>query len=129
VQSREKLLTLIDELVSRYPTPEGKLVIAGFSQGGMMAIDVGFRTAQKVAGIICMSGAIYEAGQPPLRDLPVLIIHGTHDDMIPLWAAQRTRLVLEENGVHPEYHEFPMGHHVTNESMAVVRGFLVRVLA
>ena len=46
-----------------------------------------------------MSGAIYEAGRPPLRKLPVLIVHGTEDDMIPLWAAQRTRLVLEENGV------------------------------
>lgn len=129
VQSRETLLTLIDELAARYPTPEGKIVVAGFSQGGMMAIDVGFRTKQKVAGIICMSGAIYEAGQPPLRKLPVLLIHGTEDEMIPLWAAQRTRLVLEENGVHPEYHEFPMGHQVTAESMEVVRSFLRRLLS
>jgi phospholipase/carboxylesterase len=75
-----------------------------------------------------MSGAIYEAGQPPLRKLPVLLVHGTEDDMIPLFAAQRTRLVLEENGVGPEYHEFPMGHQVTNESMLVVRNFLRRVL-
>jgi phospholipase/carboxylesterase len=128
VQSREMLLTLIDELVARYPTPEGKLVVAGFSQGGMMAIDAGFRTKQNVAGIVCMSGAIFEAGQPPLRKLPVLLIHGTEDEMIPLWAAQRTRLVLEENGVLPEYHEFPMGHQVTAESMVVVRAFLLRIL-
>jgi phospholipase/carboxylesterase len=59
----------------------------------------------------------------------VLIIHGTEDDMIPLWGAQRTRMVLEENGVSPEYHEFPIGHHVTPESMAVVREFLRRVLS
>jgi phospholipase/carboxylesterase len=128
VQSREKLLALIDELVERYPTREGKIVVAGFSQGGMMAIDVGFRTKQPVAGIICMSGAIYEAGQPPLRKLPVLIVHGSEDDKIPLWAAQRTRMVLEEHAVPTEYHEFPMGHHVTPESMAVVRSFLLRVL-
>jgi phospholipase/carboxylesterase len=129
VQSRETLLALIDELVDRYPNPDGKLVIAGFSQGGMMAIDVGFRTKQNVAGIVCMSGAIYEADAPPLRKLPVLIVHGTEDDMIPLFAAQRTRMVLEENGVPTEYHEFPMGHHVTNESMEVVRAFLGRVLS
>jgi len=49
--------------------------------------------------------------------------------MIPLWGAQRTRMVLEENGVTPEYHEFPMGHQVTAESMVVVRGFLGRVLS
>ena len=129
VQSRETLLTMIDELVARYPTPEGKIVVAGFSQGGMMAIDVGFRTKQKVAGVVCMSGAIFEAGQPPLRRLPMLLIHGTEDEMIPLWAAQRTRLVLEENSVAPEYHEFPMGHQVTAESLDVVRGFLGRVLS
>jgi phospholipase/carboxylesterase len=128
IQSRTKLLALIEELVERYPTPEGKIVIAGFSQGGMMALDVGFRTSQPIAGIICMSGAIYEADMPPLRNLPVLIIHGTEDEMIPLFGARRTRFVLEENGVRPEYHEFPMGHHVTEESMAVVRGFLGRVL-
>jgi len=126
LQSREKLLSLIDELEERYPTP--KLVIAGFSQGGMMAIDVGFRTKQNVAGIVCMSGAIYEDGAPPLRKLPVLLVHGTDDDMIPISAARRTRFILEENGVDPEYQEFPMGHHVTPESMAVVRAFLRRCI-
>jgi len=128
VQSRTKLLALIDELVARYPTPEGKIVVAGFSQGGMMAIDVGFRTKQKVAGVVVMSGAIYEADKPPLRKMPLLIIHGTQDDMIPVLAARRTRHVLEEHGVSPEYHELAMGHHVTPESMEVVRAFLVRVL-
>ncbi|MDP9361600.1 MAG: hypothetical protein M3P29_09125 [Acidobacteriota bacterium] len=139
VASRTKLIVLINELVERYPTPEGKIVVAGFSQGGMMALDVGFRAAalgglpadQKVAGIVVMSGAIYEADMPDLRaqrDLPVLLIHGTQDDMIPVLAARRTRHILEEHGVTPEYHEFPMGHHVTPESMEVVREFVLRVL-
>jgi phospholipase/carboxylesterase len=131
VDSRTKLLALIDELVARYPTPKGKIIIAGFSQGGMMAIDVGFRTEQNVAGIVVMSGAIYEAGMPDLRaqkDLPILLIHGTQDDMIPVLAARRTRHILEEHGVRPEYHELPMGHHVTPESMEIVREFLGRVL-
>ena len=131
VDSRTKLITLIDKLTARYPTPEGKVVVAGFSQGGMMAIDAGFRTKQKVAGIVVMSGAIYEADMPDLRalrELPVLLIHGTQDDMIPVLAARRTRHILEEHGLAPEYHEFPMGHHVTPESMAVVREFLKRAL-
>jgi phospholipase/carboxylesterase len=128
VDSRTKLLALIDELVERYPTPAGKIIVAGFSQGGMMAIDVGFRTRQKVEGIVVMSGAIYEKDAPPLRKLPVLIVHGTEDDMIPLFAAQRTRFVLEQNGITPEYHEFPMGHNVTPASMEVVRAFLRRCI-
>jgi phospholipase/carboxylesterase len=139
VASRTKLLTLLGELVRRYPTPSGKIVVTGFSQGGMMALDAGFRAAapgglpadQKVAGIVVMSGAIYEADMPDLRagrELPVLLIHGTQDDMIPVLAARRTRHILEEHGLAPEYHEFPMGHQVTLESMAVVRAFLGRIL-
>lgn len=129
VQSRTKLLALIDELVERYPTPEGKIAVSGFSQGGMMAIDVGFRTKQKIAGIVVMSGAIYEADMPDLRarrELPMLLIHGTEDEMIPVLDARRTRHILEEHGLTPEYHEFPMGHHVTPESMEVVADFLRR---
>ncbi|HXH93863.1 MAG TPA: hypothetical protein VNN25_19950, partial [Thermoanaerobaculia bacterium] len=102
-----------------------------FSQGGLMAIDAGFRTKQKVAGIVVMSGAIYEADMPDFRahrDLSVLVIHGTQDDMVKVLYARRTRHILEEHGVIPEYHEFPMGHHVTQEPMLVVREFLKRVL-
>jgi phospholipase/carboxylesterase len=126
VESRIQMLALIDELAGRYPTPEGKIIVAGFSQGGMLALDVGFRTAQKIAGIVVMSGAIFEGDPPPLRTLPVLLVHGTEDDMIPLFSAQRTRFVLEENGLRPEYHEFPMGHNVTPESVEVVAAFVQR---
>ena len=130
-ESRAKLLGFIGELLQRYPTPEGKIIISGFSQGGVMAIDAGFRMEQKVAGIIVMSGAIHEADLPNLRarrELPVLIIHGTQDEMLPVLVARRMRHVLEEHGVAPEYHEFPMGHSVTPESLEVVTHFLRRCL-
>ena len=62
------------------------------------------------------------------KDLPVLIVHGTFDDVIPVNAARRTRHVLEENGITPEYLEFPMGHFVTQESIAVVADFIRRCM-
>jgi len=130
-ESRALLLELIDELVRRYPTPPGKLIVSGFSQGGLMAIDVGYRTAQPLAGIVVMSGAIAEADAPDFearKDLPVLIIHGTEDDMIPLLAARRARRLLEQHGIEPEYHELPMGHQVTPESMEIVRNFMAERL-
>jgi phospholipase/carboxylesterase len=129
VRSRELLLRFIDEAVERFPTPPGKIVLCGFSQGGMMSLDVGFRTKQQIAGIVVMSGALYEEDLPPFSpDIPVLMVHGTDDDMIPVLAARRARRVLEQHGVQPEYHEFAMGHYVTPESMAVVRDFLHRCL-
>ncbi|MEO6260357.1 MAG: hypothetical protein ABIP63_08385 [Thermoanaerobaculia bacterium] len=126
VQSRRSMLTLIDQLIARYPT-SGKVVLGGFSQGGLMALDVGFRTATPLAGIVVMSGAIYEADLPDLRaraSQRVLLLHGADDDVIPVVAAQRTRHVLEGQGIHPEYHEFPMGHHVTPESLQAVTTFI-----
>jgi phospholipase/carboxylesterase len=124
-RSRELLLRFIDEVIERYPTPPGKVIVGGFSQGGLMALDVGFRTKQKPAGIVVMSGALYEEDPPPFSpDIPVLMVHGTEDDMLPVQLAHRARRILEQKGVRVEYHEFPMGHYVTPESMAVVGAFI-----
>ncbi len=122
--SRNLLLQFLPEITARYPTPAGKVVLSGFSQGGLMSIDVGFRTEVELAGIVVMSGALYEQDLPPFRRLPVLIEHGSEDDVIPILAAQRARSVLEENDVEVEYHEFFMGHQVSAESMSVVAAFL-----
>ena len=128
-ESRAKLTTFIDEMLARYPTPNGKLILAGFSQGGLMSLDIGFRTPHPLAGIVVMSGAVFEDDPPDFqshRDRPVLIVHGIDDEVIPVNAARRTRRVLEEHGIEPEYHEFPMGHFVTAESIAVVAAFVRR---
>lgn len=129
--SRAKLLRFVDEITERYPTPEGKLILSGFSQGGVMAFDAGFRTRRKLAGIVAMSGALFENEVPDPASwpkVPILLVHGTVDDMIPVLVARRARRFLESHGVEPEYHEFAMGHHVTPESLDVVATFMQRAL-
>jgi phospholipase/carboxylesterase len=124
-ESRELLLRFLDEIVVRYPTPKGKVILSGFSQGGLMSIDVGFRTKVELAGIVVMSGAIYEEDLPPFdREIPLLLLHGADDDVIPVLVAHRTRRVLEDHGVDVEYHEYPMGHQVSEESMSAVAKFM-----
>lgn len=130
--SRRLVLEFIEQAVRKFPTPPGKVVIAGFSQGALVALDIGFRTTEPVAGIVAMSGAIYEAELPDLdarKEQRVLIVHGSEDEVIPVIAARRTRRVLEEHGISPEYHEFPMGHQVSQESVAVVSEFIRKSLA
>src|SRR3954470_4729796 len=110
--SRDQLLRFIDETLEKYPTPDGKVVLCGFSQGGVMAFDPGFRTRRAVAAIVSMSGAIFENEVPDPAAWPnvrVLIVHGTSDDTIPVVVARRARRFLESNGVPPEYHEFAIG--------------------
>ena len=128
-ESRRLVMKFIDEALDRYPAPPGKLILAGFSQGGLMAFDAGFRTAQPHAGIVVMSGALYEEDLPNLdtkRTERVLILHGSDDEVIPVINARRARNVLEEHGLQPEYHELPMGHWVTEESMGLVGDFIRR---
>jgi phospholipase/carboxylesterase len=127
-ESRALLLEFLDQIAERHPPADGKMILAGFSQGGLMSLDVGFRTAQPLRGIISMSGGLYEEDLPKLQPRRVLLVHGTLDDMIPVVAARRARRVLEEHGLEPEYHEFPMGHHVTPESMEVVAAFIRRCM-
>jgi len=125
LESRTLLLRFLEEVTAKFPTPPGKVILCGFSQGGLMALDVGFRTAVSLAGIVVMSGGLYEDDLPPFRkEIPVMVVHGTADDVIPPLAARRARRVLEDHGVDVDYHEFPMGHQVSEESMAVVGGFM-----
>lgn len=124
-ESREILLRFLDEVTARYPTTS--LIVSGFSQGGMMSLDAGLR--REVGGIIAMSGGLYENDLPDLRTaakVPVLLVHGMHDDVVPVNYARRARAVLEEAGFDVEYHEFPMGHQVVMEEIALVKEFIAR---
>ena len=122
--SREVLLQFIDEITQKYPTTS--LVISGFSQGAMMALDVGIR--REATGIIAMSGGLYEIDLPEtMHKAPVLIAHGSVDDVVPVSYARRARMLLEERGFDVEYHEYPMGHQVMMEEAQAVKAFLERV--
>ncbi len=123
--SREVLLTFIDEMKERYPTT--KLIVAGFSQGAMMSLEVGLRT--DAAAIIAMSGGLYERHLPEtLTPRPVFLSHGAIDDVVPITYSRRARLVLEEKGFDVEYHEYPMGHQIVMEEMEAARAFIARVV-
>lgn len=131
VDSRAELMRFLDEVTQKYPTPEGKLIVGGFSQGALMALDSGLRTTQKLGGILAMSGGLYEQDLPDLRahaGLPVFIGHGSDDEVVPVIHARRARRLLEDAGLDVEYHEYPMSHQVAAEEAADVRAFLERTL-
>lgn len=131
-ESRRVLLQFINELVRRYRTPKGKIIISGFSQGALMALDTGYRTIEEIAGIVSMSGGLDERDLPDFHsreDLPVLIIHGTNDVVVSVNHARNARRILESHGIHPDYYEFSTGHYLTPESITVVANFIRRHLA
>ena len=81
-ESRTMVLAFLEESVARYPTPPGKIVVAGFSQGALMALDTGLRSPTAIAGVVAMSGGLFEEDLSHLsahKEVPVLIVHGTAD--------------------------------------------------
>ena len=132
--SAERIGRLIAREVDR-GVPEGRIVLAGFSQGGAMALFTGLRHPARLAGVMCLSGYLVvhetleaEASEAN-RDVPVFQGHGTDDPMVGVELAQGTRDLLAATDYQVEYHEYPMAHTVCTEEVRDIGAWLARVLA
>ena len=120
----------IDEAVAAYGADPGRVYLVGFSQGGIVGLGAMLTAPEKVAGVVCMSGRLppellpHVVSPDRLRDKPVLLVHGVHDATLGIEYARSARAFLGSLPVHVEYREFDMAHTTTDESMAVVAGWL-----
>ena len=112
-----------------------RIVLAGFSQGGAIALQTGLRHPERLAGILALSTYLPLAetlgaeANPANRDVPIFMAHGTEDPVIPLQRAAISRDQLRKLGHQVEWHEYPMPHAVCPEEIADVGAWLGRVLA
>lgn len=109
-----------------------RLLLVGFSQGTMMALHVGLRCEQSVAGIVGISGMLVAPDRLE-ADIcsrpPVLLIHGTEDDVVPFRSMDLAATVLTSNGVEVETHVSPgVGHSVGQDGLAAATAFARRVI-
>ena len=128
----------IDELVQRENErgiPTNRIVLAGFSQGGAMALFAGVRTPQPLAGIMCLSGyllledTLSAEANVDGRGVPIFQAHGTDDPVVPHLLGKGSRDLLAESGYTVEWHEYPMGHSVCTEEVRDIGAWLTRALA
>lgn len=112
--------------------PSERLLIIGFSQGTMMALHVGLRRPEPAAGIVGISGMLVapERLQTEIRSRPpVLLIHGTDDDVVPFGSMELASTALTSSGVPVETYASPgVGHSVDQDGLAAATAFAVRVL-
>jgi phospholipase/carboxylesterase len=129
--------TRVEALIAREKgrgIPAARLALAGFSQGGAIALHTGLRHAERLAGILALStylplaGTLAAEAHAANRDVPIFMAHGTHDPLIPLAHAQRSRDRLVEAGYRVEWHEYPMAHQVCDEELRDLSAWLRRVL-
>ncbi len=111
-----------------------RVVLAGFSQGGAMALHVGLRHPERIAGILALScflplaDTLAAEASPANRDLPIFMAHGLYDPVIPLARARRARDLLLELGYRVAWHEYPMAHAVCSEETGDISVWLRGVI-
>jgi phospholipase/carboxylesterase len=114
--------------------PSRNIVVAGFSQGGAIALQTGLRHADRLAGIMALSTYLPLADKLPAeasavnRDVPIFYAHGTYDPVIPLAMAAASRERLTAEGYSVQWHEYPMQHSVCLEEIAAISAWLGQVL-
>ena len=115
--------------------PASRIVVAGFSQGCAMALMVGLRHAESLAGIVGMSGylplADTTAAEHTAASLqtPIFMAHGTRDGVVALPRATASRDALVAIGYGVEWHDYVMEHSVCPQEVLDLQVFLKRVLA
>ena len=124
--ARGHVRRFLDEACQRYPIDRRKIVVLGFSQGGVMAYDLVLGDPERFAGLVALStwmpGHVDDATpqQEGLQNFPTLVVHGTKDPMIPVERAQDTRQRLLARGVNVQYREFEMAHEISQEALREV---------
>jgi len=117
----------IDKLIAREiqrGIASRSIVLAGFSQGGALALQTGLRYPKRLAGIMALSTYLPLADRVPAeasaanKDLPIFFAHGTHDAVIPFEMATRSRDTLAGLGYPVQWREYPMQHSVCAEEIA-----------
>jgi phospholipase/carboxylesterase len=132
--SQAAIDTLINEETANGIAAE-RIVLAGFSQGGAIALQVGLRYPRKLAGVMALSTYLplaesfaSEAAEAN-RKTSIFMAHGTQDNVVPYQMGLRSKEILSEHGYDVEWHEYPMPHSVCLEEITDIAAWLKRALA
>ena len=125
--ARAQVMRLLDQAVSRMPTQ--RLVLGGFSQGAMLALDVALHRDVAPDGLVLMSGTLlaeseWDPRMAKLRDVPVLQSHGRADGLLPFSIAEVLRDKLRAAGARVDWHEFVGGHEIPLTVLAAATSFV-----
>jgi len=111
------------------------IVLAGFSQGGAVALQTGLRYPQQLAGVLALStylplaDSLPQEASPANQRTPIFMAHGTHDPVVPYAMGSKSKELLGTMGYSVEWHDYPMQHSVCLEEIQDIGVWLKRVLA
>src|SRR5258706_14471664 len=128
-ESASAVERLIDQQIQQ-GISTARIVLAGFSQGGAIALHLALRYPAPLAGVLALStylplpGKLKEEMSEANRKRPIFMAHGLHDEIIPLRRAEQSRKALADAGYDVEWRTYPMPHSVCAEEIADIASFL-----
>lgn len=135
IQDSERRLGELIKAENRRGIPCERIVLAGFSQGGAVALYTGLRYPQRLAGIMGLSTylplhkTLEEADKQPNAKVSVFMTHGNQDRVLPFELGVYSWHWLEDHGYSVEWHEYAMGHQVCMEEIRAIAEWLQQVLS
>jgi phospholipase/carboxylesterase len=128
--SRKLVLKFVDELTRSYNVDPKRVFLMGFSQGCILSLAAALTEPRKFAGVVGMSGRMLPELTPKiappdqLAGLPVMVVHGTYDNVLSIDLGREIRSELEKVPVALTYREYEMGHQVSERSLADISAWL-----
>jgi len=135
IRASAELLDGVIEAQVASGVPRGRMVLAGFSQGGAIALHTGLRQQAALAGIMALSTYLPLSARAEReltvagRATPVLMCHGRHDPVLVFDLGTHSRDLLRSQGVSVEWHEYPMAHEVCAAEVSDISSWLRARLA
>lgn len=137
-QGVDESVATVDALVAREGgrgVPAGRVLLAGFSQGGAITLAAGIRRMQPLGGLIALSTylPLGAATLAPLTDAaraqPVFMAHGLHDPVVPYAGGKASRDALRDAGFQVDWHAWPMAHQVCAEEIDALSAWMSKRFA
>jgi phospholipase/carboxylesterase len=127
--ARDQVSRLLDQLKTRFALEDRQLVLGGFSQGAMVALDVALHRDAPPGGLVLLSGTLLAESEwlprmPKLAGIPVLQSHGRHDPLLPYAMAELLRDRLRVAGAAVEWHPFLGAHEIPPMVLDAVGAFV-----
>ncbi|MDA1077083.1 MAG: carboxylesterase, partial [Proteobacteria bacterium] len=113
--------------------PTRAITLAGFSQGGVIALQLGLACDEPLAGVMALSTYVHNHERLGDRvsfaniEIPIFMAHGLMDPMIPITRAVTSRSALEKLNYRVEWHEYSMGHQVCPEEISDISRWLAKI--
>lgn len=128
-ESTVAVTKLVDREIAR-GVPAERVILAGFSQGGAIALHLGLREPRRLGGILALSTYLPLAATLAAEKsaanaaVPIFLAHGNADPILPLALAEQSRVALLETGYAVDWHVYPMPHSVCMEEIADISAWL-----